>query len=380
MTATRQPQAKGRFAEVAERLGPGFANTAAESDRSGRFVAENYVLMREHRLMSAGVPSELGGGGASYPELCEMLRILGQHCSSTALALSMHTHLVAAAVWRHRHGQPAEALLRKIAGGELVLVSTGAGDWIDSVGRAEKVEGGYRVSAKKRFGSGSPAGDLLMTSAPFNDPQAGAQVLHFAVALAAEGVRVCDDWDTLGMRATGSNTVELEDVFVPEESVSVRRAAGVWHPSFNVVSTIALPILMSAYLGVAERAAELARASAKARGVDAVGMQVLGELENALVTAQMAHREMVENANDYDFAPVNEKANRSLICKTITSNAVLTTAQKAIELVGGGALFRNQPFERLLRDMQGAPFHPLPEKKQLQFTARVVLGLDPHAG
>jgi alkylation response protein AidB-like acyl-CoA dehydrogenase len=292
----------------------------------------------------------------------------------------MHTHLVAAAVWRHKHGQPAEALLRKVSASELVLVSTGAGDWIDSVGRAEKVDGGYRVSAKKRFGSGSPAGDLLMTSAPFNDPQAGAQVLHFAVSLKAEGVRVCDDWDTLGMRATGSNTVELENVFIPEDAISMRRAAGVWHPSFNVVSTIALPIVMSAYLGVAERAAELARAAVKTRGLDAVGMQVLGELENALATAQMAHREMVENANDYDFAPVNEKANRSLIRKTITSNAVLTTAQKAIELVGGGALFRNQPFERLLRDVQGAPFHPLPEKKQLQFTARVVLGLDPHKG
>ena len=56
----------------------------------------------------------------------------------------MHTHLVAAAVWRHKHGQPAEALLRKIAASELVLVSTGAGDWVDSVGKAERAPGGYR--------------------------------------------------------------------------------------------------------------------------------------------------------------------------------------------------------------------------------------------
>jgi alkylation response protein AidB-like acyl-CoA dehydrogenase len=261
-----------------------------------------------------------------------------------------------------------------------VLVSTGAGDWIDSTGRAERVQGGYRVSGRKRFGSGSPAGDLMLTSAPFLDPEQGAQVLHFPVSIKAEGVRVCDDWDTLGMRATGSNSIDLDNVFVPEESVSVRRAAGVWHPSFNVVMIVALPIVMAAYMGVAEQAAELARATARSRGLDPVGMQVLGELENALAIAQMAFRELVENANDYDFAPVVERANRTAIRKTIMSNAVIATAQKAIELVGGGALFRSLPFERLLRDVQGAPFHPLPEKKQLQFTARVVLGLDPHAG
>ena len=109
--------------------------------------------------MSALVPSELGGGGATHGEVCQVLRELAHHCGSTALALSMHTHLVAAAVWRHKHGQPAEALLRKIAASELVLVSTGAGDWVDSVGKAERAPGGYRVSAVKRFGSGSPVGD-----------------------------------------------------------------------------------------------------------------------------------------------------------------------------------------------------------------------------
>ena len=87
-----------------------------------------------------------------------MLREIAHHCGSTALALSMHTHLVAAAVWRHNHGQPAEALAAKGRRGELVLVSTGAGDWVDSVGNAERAPGGYRVSAVKRFASGSPAG------------------------------------------------------------------------------------------------------------------------------------------------------------------------------------------------------------------------------
>src|SRR5690349_3867329 len=127
--STRAPRTD--WVAVARDLGPVFASRAAGHDADDSFVADNYRDLKERRIFSAGVPAELGGGGASYAELCAMLRELGRHDGSTALALSMHTHLVAAAVWRLRHGQPAEALLRKIAASELVLVSTGAGDWLD---------------------------------------------------------------------------------------------------------------------------------------------------------------------------------------------------------------------------------------------------------
>jgi alkylation response protein AidB-like acyl-CoA dehydrogenase len=66
-----------------------------------------------------------------------------------------------------------------------------------------------------------------------------------------------------------------------------------------------------------------------------------------------------------------------LIRKTLTANAVIATVNKAVEVVGGSALFRSVGLERLWRDIQGAAFHPLPEKKQLAFTARVTLGMPP---
>ena len=327
--------------------------------------------------MSALVPSELGGGGASHGEACQLLREMAHHCGSTALALSMHTHLVAAAVWRHKHGQPAEALLRKIAASELVLVSTGAGDWVDSVGKAERAPGGYRVSAVKRFGSGSPAGDILMTSAPFQDPERGWEVLVFPVPLGAPGVTVRDDWDTLGMRATGSNSIELADVFVADDAIALRRPRGVWHPSWSVTVTVAVPVFMAPYIGIAERAAALAREIVAPRAPDPVLVSSLGELGNALTVAQMAFREMIEIANNFDFAPKTEDADRTLIRKTIAANATIATVNKAVEVVGGSALFRSVGIERLWRDVQGAAFHPLPEKKQLAFSGRVALGLPP---
>src|SRR5215510_16372720 len=91
------------FISAVRAIGPQIAERAASYDRSGDFVADNYVLLRQQKLMSAGVPRDLGGGGASHAQLCEMLHALAGYCPSTALALSMHTHLVSAAVWRHLH-------------------------------------------------------------------------------------------------------------------------------------------------------------------------------------------------------------------------------------------------------------------------------------
>jgi indole-3-acetate monooxygenase len=91
---------------VARELGPGFASRAAGYDANDSFPVENYREMRERRVFAAGVPAELGGGGASHPELCAMLRELGRHCGATALALAMHTHIVAANVWLWRQGAP----------------------------------------------------------------------------------------------------------------------------------------------------------------------------------------------------------------------------------------------------------------------------------
>jgi alkylation response protein AidB-like acyl-CoA dehydrogenase len=365
------------FVAAASAIGPRIAEHAAAHDCSGEFVAENYPLMREKKLFSAGIPRELGGGGASYAELTEVLRVLAGYCPSTALALSMHTHLVAAAVWRHLHGQPAAPMLTKVAQGELVLVSTGAGDWIDSVGSAQRVEGGFRVSAQKRFASGSPAGNLVMTSAPYDDPEQGPIVMHFALPTNVEGVHIGNDWDTLGMRGSGSHTLTLENVFVPDAAISVKRPRGQWHPSFNVICVAALPLVTGVYLGVAETAARLAREAAKKKLSDASTPYLIGEMENALLVAQMAWRDAVAMVREYDFPPETELASGALQRKTIIAEHVDRCVSKAVEASGGGAFYRKNPLEQLSRDVQGVHFHPLPEKKQLLFTGRVALGLAP---
>ena len=129
-----------RFSDIARKLGTDALPSAPpphDAERPLRRPTTTPSSSEAQAVLGARCRAELGGGGATHAEICRLLRELAHYCGSTALALSMHTHLVAAAVWRHRHGQPGEALLRKIAASELVLVSTGAGDWVDSVGRAE---------------------------------------------------------------------------------------------------------------------------------------------------------------------------------------------------------------------------------------------------
>lgn len=363
--------------EVARGIGPRIAERAAAHDAAGTFVADAYALLRERRVMSAMVPVELGGGGAPHREMCAVLRELAHHCGATALSLSMHQHLIATAVWKYRHGQPARALLERVAARELVLVSTGARDWMDSSGTATPVEGGYRISARKPFASGCPAGDVLVTSAAFDDPEAGAQVLHFSVPMSAEGVCIDDDWDALGMRATGSNTVLLEEVFVPAEAISLRRPRGAYHPAFSVILTAALPLITSVYVGIAEEAAAIARRHAQRRPADPVAPALLGELVDELTTAQLAADDMVELAGDLDVEPTVELADAMLVRKTIATTAALATAEKALELAGGAGFGRRSGLERLLRDAHAGQFHPLPPERQRRFTGRLALGLDP---
>jgi alkylation response protein AidB-like acyl-CoA dehydrogenase len=360
-------------------IGPGFAEQAAARDETDAFVGENYDVLKAHKILSAMVPVELGGGGASHSEMAAFIRTLATYCSSTALALSMHQQLVAAAVFNYRNDRPGWQVLNKVAANEIILVSTGANDWMESNGTVERVEGGYKVSARKPFASGSPRGDVLVTSAPYEDPTEGWQVLHFPVPFTSDGVSGLDDWETMGMRATGSQTIAFDEVFVPDEAIVLRRPRGEYHPLWNVVLTCAMPLIMSAYVGVAEAATEIATELARKRRDAPETPVLIGELTNALTTAQMAVDAMVAITNDWEFAPTTENANAMLVRKTIAANAVLATVEKALETAGGAGFYRKVGLERLVRDAHGVRYHPLPEKRQQQFTGRLALDLDPIA-
>ena len=365
------------FSSTIDELGVAFAARAAELDETDQFVAQNFQDLREAKAFSAMVPAELGGAGVSHAEMCDLIRRLAAFCGSTALAFSMHQHLVAASVWNFKRERPGEKLLRKVAESEAILASTGATDWLSSTGMLTQCEGGFRFSGKKTFVSGAPAAHIFITSAQYDDPEHGLQVLHFPLPAAADGVRIEEVWKTMGMRATGSHDMIAENVFIPEESVALRRPCGVYHPVWNIVFGVALPLICAAYVGVAEAAACLAIENAKKRGDDGLSSLLIGEMQNELTTAQIALESMVAIADNFSFEATLEVANAIQMRKAIVMTAALATAEKALEATGGSGYFRMKGLERLLRDAHAGQFHPLQPKKQHRFSGRIAMGLEP---
>ncbi|HEX9183589.1 MAG TPA: acyl-CoA dehydrogenase family protein [Burkholderiales bacterium] len=364
------PAGAGDWRDQVGKLSATFAARIAQLDERDEFVAENYVDLKASGLIAAGVPGEHGGLGLELAELCDMLRTLAHGCSSTALAFSMHTHQVAVNAWRWKHQKaPVAPMLERVARERIILVSTGGGDWLESSGEAVPAEGGYRVKGRKAFSSGSPAGDVLSTSAVLGD-----EVIHFAVPMSAKGLRIEPTWRTMGMRATASHDLILEDVFVPEAAVAMRRPRGKWHPLFHLLTMIALPLVYSVYLGVAEAARERALALVRRRRSDSHLLQLVGELENRLTAARVAHRAWVSLGETAQPGP--QATAEALTYRTLVGEAVLDAASAAMDVAGGAAFFRANGLERLFRDAQGARYHPLQEVLQKDFTARVALGVE----
>jgi alkylation response protein AidB-like acyl-CoA dehydrogenase len=355
-------------------LGKVLAERTSNYDREGRFVAENYHDLKEKRYFAALVPKEFGGGGVLHSEMCNVLRIMAQSCSSTALALSMHQHLVAATVWKYKKGQGGEPLLKMVAEKQPVLVSTGAKDWLESNGEMIRTEGGYLVSGFKHFASQSEMGDVMITSATYDDPENGEQVLHFPIPFNAEGVTVLNNWNSMGMRGTGSSSIKLDNVFVPDEKIALARPRGEFHPVWNVVLTVAMPLIMSVYFGIAQKAAEIALESAKKTfSQDRQIASAVGEMNNELTIAELNWKDMLRITNNYDFAPVDENGHDILTRKTNVANACISVVNQALDIVGGQGYLKSSELERLFRDVQGSKFHPLRESEQIKFSGEYLL-------
>ena len=280
-----------------------------------------------------------------------MLRTLAHHCGSTALAFSMHTHQVAIPAWRWRHQKaaPVEPLLKRIAAERIILLSSGGSDWIGGSGKAEKVDGGYRITARKVFSSGAPAGDLLMTGAVLETEGEPPKVLHFGIPMNSPQVKVLDTWRTLGMRGTGSNDVMIDGHVVPDAAVSVKRKAGEWHPLFQIIATIAFPLIYSVYLGVAESARDIAIAAAKKKKPDQHTIQLAGRMDTELAAARLAHDWMLEAMRR---CAVGETVNQVMIGRQLVARHAIAAVELAMELAGGAGFYP--------RHWSGAPLprHP----------------------
>ncbi len=365
------PSGHTPLADRADRLAAEFAARADKHDQNDSFVAENYDRLRAEGLIAAAVPHELGGEGAEVRAMADAIRRLAHGCGSTALAFAMHSHQVVIPAWRWRHQPPAapkvEPLLRMVAEKSAVILTSGGGDWVGGSGRAERVEGGWRIHARKAFVSGAPVGAVLMTSAVSDQG-----ILHFGLPMAAPEVTRLDIWHTLGMRGTGSEDVVVDGYFLPDDKVALIRPLGEWHPLFQIIATLAFPLIYAAYLGVAESARDIALTLARARTGEARQPRLVGQMETALRAAQMAHGHMIAVAERN--APSADSVSEVMIGRQLVEQNALRTVELAMELAAGQGFYRAAGLERRFRDIQGARYHPMRRDVQRLYTGTLTLG------
>jgi alkylation response protein AidB-like acyl-CoA dehydrogenase len=168
--------------------------------------------------------------------------------------------------------------------------------------------------------------------------------------------------------------VVLSNVFMADSAIALRRPAGKWHPAFHLITLIAIPIIYSVYVGVAEAAGELAVRHASNHADNDYLCYQVGGLQNELTAARIALQHMI--ATSMTSQPGFDATNQIMTGRVLVADSVLKAVDRAMEIAGGRAFYRNFGLEKLFRDAQGVRFHPIREEAQRQLSGQLALGYD----
>lgn len=358
-----------------------FAPRAAQLDRDATFPFEDYDDLREAGLLGLCVPEAHGGLGADFETYCLVSEQIAKGNTSTALTFNMHclTMLMMSDMAdrhpmdeakRARHERlRAEKFHEVVAHGVFYgqphsePVELGETDTAFSVGgrrfgtRAEKVEGGYLVNGRKFFVSLSGAADyyatpaLLVGDAPWIE-----RTLYLQIPRQAPGVTFTGEWNPIGMRATVSRDMLLENVFVPDDGELL--PPGVFGGLF--LSSGHGPLSFSAtFLGLMQQAYD--DTIAYLRG-ETEGSPAKGEIsvEKGHTVAEMLFK--IEAARALFYRSISEARlalndeimQRARAAHVTVQRSVVEVTQAAIRICGGRALLKRFPLERYARDAHAA--------------------------
>jgi alkylation response protein AidB-like acyl-CoA dehydrogenase len=351
-------------------------------DRDNRFFQEDWDELRAAGYLNVALPTEYGGLGMTLSEVNRLQRRLAYHAPATAVAVNMHLYWIGTAATVHATGDPScDWMLERAAEGHVFAAGHGeAGNDLPlllSTTKAERVDGGWEITGHKIFGSLSPVWTFLGFHAMDASNPEAPQIVHGFLHRDSPRYRIEETWDTLGMRATGSHTVVLDDVLIPDEAVSLIRPGNEWHPVWSTVVGAAMPLIMSSYVGVAEAAAERAVALATRRAARPDVAPVVGRMLGRLTSARDSVRAMIDSSRNLRFDNTLEHTATTLSRKSTATAAAIDTVSMALDAGGGAAYARGSGIDRLFRDVQGARYHPLSTERQEGFTGRIALGLDP---
>ena len=397
-----------KFVELAEQHAAEIGVRAAEHDQDGSFPIEAIDAMRASGFLTAAVSQEFGGVGvSSVHDLMVGINRLGRADGSIAIAINMH-FAVSTIVGRMLRGArergddtAADGLgqfLGALGSGAVAMANaTESGtDVRYPMTEVTRVESGWRVDGRKIFGTLSPVADVMVVSCRVGREQGGYGGGTAIVFRGTPGQTILDNWDALGMRASGSNDVVYESCVIPKEMFFEEGEWGELDEGLLVIGTAGNMGLLGAFVGIAEAAREhivellqkrtkqpTGRPLAERRGIQ----QVMAELDVALNTCR-AHlswmgmhvdRVLVDRpVTSVSMDDLHELMAAFQASKVVVQQTAIEVVDKALQLSGGAGYFSTSPLSRWYRDVRAGPFmQPLSANDAHEYIGKVALGQPP---
>jgi alkylation response protein AidB-like acyl-CoA dehydrogenase len=390
----RTPEGSALVAS-AERLAEDLAAGAAARDRDGSYPFEGIDRLRAAGYFGAPVPEALGGlGVGSIHDVVVASGRLARDDASLAIGVNMHLVVVLALARRWqmaraegnaRRERAFGGSLRTIGSGDVVVaaaMSEPGQDLTRPATRALPTDAGWRIDGHKIFCTMAPAATILVTSVAFTDDGGLERYGYVQIPAGAPGVRINDDWDALGMRASGSHSVTFEGVELPASALRGGFPTGEPVPYIdrNLPSGL---FHASASLGIAEAA--FARAARSERvGDDARARMLVAESAIDLSASRAAISRAAALIDEHHAAnPTSTGADEEIIAlfaegqaaKTFVNTAATRVVDRALALSGGAGYLNGSPLARAYRDVRaGAFMHPLGANRAYDFIGDVALG------
>jgi alkylation response protein AidB-like acyl-CoA dehydrogenase len=396
-----------RFVALAEQHAADFAMRADQHDLEWSFAFENIEAMQRSGVMAACVPEELGGLGIEslYDAILGISR-LGRGDGSSAIGTAMHllSCWVITRGWRAAvfHGDTLQAervqvLLSQVRSGAVVICSPQSEpgtDMLHPMVEATKVDNGWHLNGRKIFGTLSPAATLLAIGCRVPDTQGGFRRANAMVVGGSVGMDIKDNWNALGMRASGSHDIVFQDCFVPDAALREDGPWGEWSER-TLSGQIAFNMgLVGAFLGIAEAAQDLimGMVATRRRGgrplAERFSIQhLIAEIEIDLAAAR-AMLARTATAADAFFglypagtAPLPElhALMKDFQCtKWFVNRKAIEIVDRALTASGGAGYLNTNTLARLYRDVRAGPFMQLfSPNEAFDYIGRVALGIDP---
>ncbi len=369
-----------------------FRSRAAGYDRDNRFFQEDFDDLRAAGWLKMAVPRELGGLGMTLAEIAKETRRLAMYAPPTALAMNMHNYWVgdAADLWR-RGDKSCEWILRDAAAGEVFAAGHAeSGNDLPlllSTTKAERVNGGYKFTGRKSFGSLTPVWTRLgLHGMDTSDPSA-PKVVHAFMPRNTPGITIKETWDVLGMRATRSDDTLLEGAFCPDSHIARVQPAGAAGIDPFVLGIFAWALINfgNVYYGIALRVRDLIVEHVKTKTSLGLSrsMAYHPEVQHGIAEITMELEaigpQLDRVAQDWSDGVDHGMAwpIKIVAAKYRAVEGAWRVVDRAMDLSGGFGMFKKSEMERLFRDARAGRFHPANSALSHELIGKLSLGINP---